>query len=86
MKLNEMYRGRIHTEIKEDEKRIIIQEQKKSDAIEASQVDIRQNIEDGRPAVPFPSTIEHIKEIENKIEELRNHISYLNNVLEKGEL
>lgn len=86
MKLNAIYIERLNKEIKDTERKILIQEQSKADAIECSKIDIRQNIENGFPAVPFDTTIEHIKEIESRIEELKNHIVYLNNILIKGEL
>lgn len=86
MKLNSTYISRINEEIKDTERKRKIQDQKKADTIEASQFDIMQNIENGMGAIVFSSTTTQLEEIEVRDEELKNHIIYLNNILERGEL
>jgi hypothetical protein len=86
MKLTPVYINRLNKEIQETERKIAIQKQNLNETIEASQIDIRQNIEAGLEAIPFIGTTRRINEIQDRITELENHIVYLQNILIKGEL
>ena len=80
MKLNTIYINRLNKEIKDCERKLLIQEEKLNNAVECSKIDISES------GSVYELTQKHIEGIQSRIEELKNHIVYLNNILVKGEL